>query len=121
MAVGKNAVREMLTRQLVDAGYSVATIIHLRTFVSPSAVVGSKSSVMAITVVGTEARLGLCLGSIVNCGAVVYHNVRVEDFGHLGVNACMAGGSLLGRGAWMQARATLGYGGNRRRDKLGAV
>jgi sugar O-acyltransferase (sialic acid O-acetyltransferase NeuD family) len=108
VAVGNNAMREMLTRQLVDAGFSMATIIHLRAFVSPSAVVGSGSCVMAGAIVGTEARLGL--GSIVNCGAVVDHHARVEDFGHLGVNACMAGGALLGRGAWMQAGAALGYG-----------
>ena len=57
---------------------------------------------------GTEARLGM--GSIVNCGAVVDHHAIVEDFAHLGVKASMAGGTVLGRGAWMQARAALGYG-----------
>jgi sugar O-acyltransferase (sialic acid O-acetyltransferase NeuD family) len=108
VAVGNNSVREMLARQLADAGFSMATIIHPRAFVSPSAVVGSGSSVMAGAIVGTAARLGL--GSIVNCGAVVDHHARVEDYGHLGVNACMAGGSLLGRGTWMQAGAALGYG-----------
>jgi hypothetical protein len=34
----------------------------------------------------------------------------VEDFGHLGVNVNMDGGTLLGRGAWMQAGAALGCG-----------
>lgn len=50
------------------------------------------------------------MGSIVNCGAVVDHHAIVEDFAHLGVKASMAGGTVLGRGAWMQARAALGYG-----------
>ena len=63
---------------------------------------------MAGAIVGTQARLGL--GSIVNCGAVVDHHARVEDFGHLGVKASMSGGTLLARGAWMQAGAVLGYG-----------
>ena len=31
------------------------------------------------------------------------------DFGHLGVGAVMAGGSVLGKGAWMQANSALGY------------
>jgi len=108
VAVGNNLVRENLMHQLLDLGFSMATVIHPRAFVSPSAVVGVGSAVMSGAIVGTEARLGL--GSIVNCGAVVDHHARVEDFGHLGVNASMAGGSLLGRGAWMRAGAALGYG-----------
>jgi UDP-3-O-[3-hydroxymyristoyl] glucosamine N-acyltransferase len=46
----------------------------------------------------------------VNCGAVVDHHAQVHEFGHLGVNACMAGGSVLGALAWMQAGSAIGYG-----------
>lgn len=63
---------------------------------------------MAGAIVGTEAVLGQ--GVIVNCGAVVDHHAQVHDFGHLGVNACMAGGSVLGALAWMQAGSAIGYG-----------
>ena len=70
--------------------------------------VGQGVAIMAGAIVGTEARLGV--GSIVNCGAVVDHHATVEDFGHLGVNASMAGDTVLGRGAWMQVGAALGYG-----------
>jgi UDP-3-O-[3-hydroxymyristoyl] glucosamine N-acyltransferase len=70
--------------------------------------VSAYSAIMAGAILGTEARLGV--GCIVNCGAVVDHHATVEDFGQLGVNASMAGGSLLGRSAWMQAGAALGYG-----------
>jgi FlaA1/EpsC-like NDP-sugar epimerase len=41
VAVGGNAVREKITQQLVDAGFDIATVIHPRAFMSPSAVVGS--------------------------------------------------------------------------------
>jgi UDP-3-O-[3-hydroxymyristoyl] glucosamine N-acyltransferase len=58
--------------------------------------------------VGTEAVWGQ--GVIVNSGAVVDHHAQVHDFGHLGVNACMAGGSVLGALAWMQAGSAIGYG-----------
>jgi sugar O-acyltransferase (sialic acid O-acetyltransferase NeuD family) len=108
VAIGNNAVREKLMRQLVEADFELATVVHPRAFVSPSAVLGAGSAVMAGAIVGTEAYLGV--GAIVNCGAVVDHHATVEDFGHLGVNACMAGGTVLGRGAWMQAGAALGYG-----------
>lgn len=108
VAIGNNAVREKLMQQLAATGFEWATVVHPRAIVSPSAVLGKGSAVMAGAIVSTEARLGV--GSIVNCGAVVDHHATVEDFGHLGVNASMAGGSVLGRGAWMQAGAALGYG-----------
>ena len=108
LAMGSNTVREKLMQQLAAAGFKWATVVHPRAIVSPSAVLGAGSAVMAGAIVGTEARLGV--SSIVNCGAVVDHHATVEDFGHLGVNASIAGGSVLGRGAWMQAGAALGHG-----------
>ena len=108
VAIGNNALREAMTEQLQALGFALATVIHPRAFVAPSAVVGSGSAIMAGAIVGTEAQLGR--GVIVNCGAVVDHHAKVHDFGHLGVNACMAGGTVLGRGAWMQAGAAMGYG-----------
>jgi sugar O-acyltransferase (sialic acid O-acetyltransferase NeuD family) len=108
VAIGNNAMREAMCQRLVDLGFHLATVIHPKAYVAPSALVGAGSAVMAGAVVGTEATLGC--GSIVNCGAVVDHHAVVEDFGHLGVNACMAGGTVLGRGAWMQAGSALGYG-----------
>lgn len=108
VAIGNNLVREKLVGQVLQAGFSLATVVHPRAFVSPSAKVGEGSAIMAGALIGTGAQLGL--SAIVNCGAVVDHHAVVEDFGHLGVGACMAGGSRLGRGAWMQAGCALGYG-----------
>ncbi len=108
VAVGNNAVRESLCNSLLAAGFELATIVHPRAMVSPRAVIGPGSTIMAGAIVGTEARLGC--GVIVNCGAVVDHNAQVHDYAHLAVNAAMAGGSELGRSAWMQAGAALGYG-----------
>lgn len=108
VAIGNNSLREDLHNRLLAADFQLVTILHPRAVVSPKAVIGAGSAIMAGAIVGTEAELGV--GTIVNCGAVVDHHCRVEDFGHLGVNAAMAGGSVLGRGAWMQAGSVLGYG-----------
>lgn len=108
VAIGNNRLREELHERLEAAGFELATIVHPKGIVSPRAVIGAGSAIMAGAIVGTEAQLGA--GVIVNCAAVVDHHCRVEDFGHLGVNAGMAGGSVLGRGAWMQAGSVLGYG-----------
>lgn len=108
VAIGNNAIREKLHAGVRDAGFELLSVIHPTAFVSPTATLGAGCAVMAGAVVGTEARLGE--GVIVNCGATVDHHCRVGAFGHLGVHACMAGGSALGRCAWMQAGSALGYG-----------
>lgn len=108
VAIGNNAAREVLSNRLLAAGFELATVLHPRAIVSPRAMIGPGSAVMAGAIVGTEARLGV--GVIVNSGAVVDHHAHVHDYGHLGVNACMAGGTVLGHGAWMQAGCALGYG-----------
>ena len=108
VAIGNNALRQKMCAQLQAAGFALARVVHPRAIVSPRAQLGEGVAVMAGAIVGTEAVLGQ--GVIVNCGAVVDHHAQVHDFGHLGVNACMAGGSVMGALAWMQAGAALGYG-----------
>lgn len=108
VAIGNNVLRQKLFAQLQAAGFALASVIHPKAMVSPRALLGSGVAVMAGAIVGTEASLGR--GAIVNCGAVVDHHAQVREFGHLGVNACMAGGSVLGALAWLQAGAAIGYG-----------
>jgi len=108
VAIGNNRLREALHYRLAAAGFELVTVIHPKAMVSPRAVIGAGSAIMAGAIVGTEAELGA--GVIVNAASVVDHHCRVEDFGYLGVKAGMAGGSVLGRSAWMQAGSVLGYG-----------
>ena len=108
VAIGNNALRERIFQQLAEACSEFATVVHPRAIVSPSAILGAGSAVIAVAVLGIETSLGV--GTTVNCGAVVDHQAKVEDYGYLGVNASMAGGTVLGRNAWMQAGAAIGYG-----------
>lgn len=108
VAMGNNGLREKLCEQLLATGFELATIVHPRAILSPRAKIGPGTAIMAGAIVGTEAKLGT--GVIVNSGAVVDHHAQVHDYGHLGVNACMAGGAILGKGAWIQAGSALGYG-----------
>lgn len=108
VAIGNNVLRQMLCAQLQAAGFALARVVHPRAIVSPRAQLAEGVAVMAGAIVGNEAVLSP--GVIVNCGAVVDHHAQVHEFGHLGVNACMAGGSVLGALAWMQAGSAIGYG-----------
>ncbi len=108
VAIGNNSVRAELGARLNACGFDLATVVHPAACVSSRAMVGAGVSIMAGAVVGTEARLGE--GVIVNAGAVVDHHAIAEDYSHLSVGACIAGSSVLGRGAWLQAGAAIGYG-----------
>jgi len=108
VAIGNNVLREALHQRVQAQGLALATVIHPTAAVSPRAAIGQGSAIMAGAVVGTGVELGE--GVIVNCGAVVDHDCTVEPFGHLGVNAGMAGGSVLGRCAWMQVGAAIAQG-----------
>jgi sugar O-acyltransferase (sialic acid O-acetyltransferase NeuD family) len=107
VAIGNNAARAALHARARDAGLQAVTLIHPRACVSPSASLGAGCAVMALAVVGTEARLGD--GVIVNVGAAVDHHARVGHHGHLGANATMAGGTSIGTRAWLQAGSAIGY------------
>lgn len=108
VAIGNNNLRETLIQQLVAARIEIASVIHPKAFVSPRAQVAVGATIMAGAVVGTKASIGM--GAIVNCGAVVDHQAKVMDYGHCGLNVCMAGGSVLGRSSWMKAGSSLGHG-----------
>ena len=108
VAIGNNSLRESITAEVELAQIEIASVVHPRAFVSPTADVGDVSAIMAGAILGPEAKLGKSV--IVNAGAVVDHHAQIHDFGHVGVNACMAGGSVLGYAAFMQAGAALGYG-----------
>ena len=107
VAIGNNVVRQRLFNLIRASGIRMATVIHPGAIVSPSAVIGDGCALMAGSIVGTEAIIED--GVIINCGAIVDHHCKVLAFAHIGVGACMAGGSVLGRLAWMQAGSALGY------------
>ncbi|WP_241027055.1 acetyltransferase [Variovorax sp. RKNM96] len=116
VAIGNNVLREALHQRVQAQGLPLATVIHPAAVVSTRASVGQGSAIMAGAVVGTGAQLGE--GVIVNCGAVIDHDCIVEPFGHLGVKAGMAGGSVLGRRAWMPVGAAIALGAKVAEDRV---
>ena len=107
-AIGNNRIRKEKTERLLAAGYSLATIIHPRTYVSIDAEIGEGTTIMAGAVVGPYAKIGR--GCILNANATADHDSVMHDYAHLGVGVAIAGTSTLGEGAWLQAGCAAGYG-----------
>jgi sugar O-acyltransferase (sialic acid O-acetyltransferase NeuD family) len=108
VAVGNNARRQALCETILAAGFELASVIHPKAFISPSAKLGRGVTVMAGAVVGSEAELGD--GVIANAGCVIDHHGAVGAHAHLGIGACMGGGASMGMRSWMQEGCCLGPG-----------
>ena len=106
VAIGDNARREILARSAVQHGFDLATFVHPRGFVSPSAQIGAGSIVMAGCVIGSGSVLGE--GVIAHYGSTIDHDCVIGSFSHIGVGACISGGVVLGQKVWLQAGCALG-------------
>ena len=106
-AVGNNAVREQWIALIERHDVALASVVHPRAWISPSARVGAGSAVLAGAVVGSAAEVGK--GVIINANATVDHDVQMGDLSHIGVGVQLAGGVQIGARAWLQAGACCGY------------
>jgi len=99
VAVGDNVRRLALSRELVAAGATLATVLHPSAVLSPSARVGPGSLVAAGAVLNPGARVGLA--GIVNTRASVDHDCTVGDGVHLCPGVTLAGNVQIGDLAWV--------------------
>ncbi len=83
VAIGDNAVRERLMKQLKESGYIIPRLISPDAVVSPSAEIGEGSVVLPQSTVNAAAQVGngciLSTGSITDYGAVIKDFVLIES------------------------------------------
>jgi sugar O-acyltransferase (sialic acid O-acetyltransferase NeuD family) len=101
VAIGDNAARFTVTNRLVNAGVTLARIIHPGAHVSGSAVIGDGVFIGPGAVVNARARLDRSV--IVNSGAIVEHDAEIEAAVHLAPRATLAGRVFVGMRAFLGA------------------
>ncbi len=90
----------------------LATVVHQRAIVAPSAQIGAGAFVAAGAVIGTNSRIGRA--SIVNTGSVVDHDCQIGANVHIGPGAVLSGDvevgddSLIGVGATVRQGVHIG-------------
>lgn len=91
IAIGNNKARKRVEAELPARWY---TAVHPTAVISPSAVIGTGTVVMANAVVNAQAVLGA--HCIVNTAAVVEHENVLAGFVHISPNAALGGNVHVG-------------------------
>ena len=107
VAVGGYRGRERvgLLRTMQSFGLSALTIIHPSAFVSPNAIIGEGSQILANSSVCVDVKVGA--GCIINTSASVDHDCILGEGVHIGPGAHLAGEILVGEGTFIGTGATV--------------
>jgi sugar O-acyltransferase (sialic acid O-acetyltransferase NeuD family) len=99
VGIGDNLTRERIFNDAVEKGKYVATLVHPRAFVAPSAEIGQGSVLCVGAIVNTGAKVGKNV--IVNTGATVDHHNNILDHVHLAPGVHLGGTVNVGEGTFL--------------------
>lgn len=105
VAIGDNALRVSLSKELASRGALLATVVHPSCVLSPSARVGPGSVVLAGAVINARSDVGRAC--IVNTRASIDHDCTIADGAHIAPGAALAGDVLVGEQAWVGIGASI--------------
>ena len=105
IAIGNNDARRRLAELARAAGLRLPVLIHPSAVVSPTAVLGDGTVVMAGAIVGTRARVGEL--AIINTRASIDHDCMLGDYVHIAPGAILTGNVTIGNGTLIGAGVTI--------------
>lgn len=103
IGIGDNKIRKRVATSMF--GIIHPFLFHESAILSPSAIIGAGTVVMANAVVNADAKIGK--HCIVNTGAVVEHDIEMENYVHISPNASVAGNVKIGEGTHIGIGATI--------------
>jgi sugar O-acyltransferase (sialic acid O-acetyltransferase NeuD family) len=112
VAIGDNHTRALVYADITAAGETLAVAEHPRSIVAEDVELGAGSMVCAGAVINTGSVIGA--NAIVNTGATVDHHAEIGDHVHIAPGAHLGGevrveqGALIGIGAVVLPRVTIG-------------
>lgn len=93
VAMGNPELRAKWLRNLENAGYELAVLVHPKAYISPTASLGKGTIAEPMVVVNTEAVVEA--GGLLCAGSVVNHNAVVKFCCQIDCNAVVAAGAIV--------------------------
>jgi hypothetical protein len=93
VAIGDSNQRRRMQKMLISNGGRPATLCHPHAYVAGDAVIKEGSAVLAYAVIESNANVGK--GISVDIGALVDHDVQIQDFCHIRTGAIIAPREIL--------------------------
>jgi sugar O-acyltransferase (sialic acid O-acetyltransferase NeuD family) len=109
----KSRVREKIYRRFSEVGFEFPVIVHPMAFIAHRVNIEAAAQVMAGANVQPGTRIGV--GGVINTGACVDHECRIERFAHIAPRATLCGcvsvgeHSFVGAGSTILENVTVGY------------
>ena len=105
VAIGNANTRLTWLRKITSVGIAVATIVHPKAVISPSAILGEGTVAVAGAIVNMDVSVGK--GCILNTGSTVDHDCVLEDGVHICPGANLAGEVHIGSSSWIGIGSTV--------------
>lgn len=94
--IGNNQYRELVFKKLLSLDYSIPTLVHPASFVSPSATIDCGTIVLPGAIIHSRSTIGRAC--IVSIGALIDHDVTVGDYTHIKPGVlCLPGSNIKER------------------------
>jgi UDP-perosamine 4-acetyltransferase len=105
VAIGDNLQRKNKTRELLEKGFKMTSLISPLAIVHEEAQIGPGTLIMPGSVINVGSRVGV--GVVVNTGAIIDHDCLIGDFSHIAPNCTLTGSCTIGDLAMVGAGSTL--------------
>lgn len=99
VAHGNNSIKEQLYLKAINEGFDLINVIHPRSIIATTAVIGRNVIINASAIVQPYARVGN--GVMVHAGVIIDHDCVIEDFVNLSPGATLAGGVHVKKRAYI--------------------
>lgn len=103
VAIGNNSIRKKVSENLIEMGYTMATIISPSAVVSPYAVIGAGTVVMPGAVINVDASVGE--GCIINTNSSIDHDCQIGPYVHIAPGCAVSGSTRIGAQTFLGTRA----------------
>lgn len=103
--LGNSSLRTILYQRLKEIGYNLPVVCDPSAIVASGVSIGEGTFIGKGAILNTDSSIGrMC---IINTGAIVEHDCRVEDFSHVSVGTVLCGEVSVGKEVFIGANATV--------------